>query len=191
MQCQSSSSTKRTNLNEEKCLERLGELLEDLESVELRLAIKEKRLAQAETLRNYKLCDQLHDEIQELKDNKRKMTRELLILQLKEKRAKRYRESRTRSLTPASTLNSPTLLPRTSPRSPLSSTLFPRTSPVSIPGTSVSSRLTSPVSPSPPSLSPTSPLLVPKYTEDGCTSFSESLSGPESIQQSSKSQHFQ
>lgn len=79
-----SSSPKRWKLNEQMRAKRLHELAEDVESIGSRVAIKEKRLAQAEAVRNYKLCDQLCEEIQELKSLKRAKSRELVILQQKE-----------------------------------------------------------------------------------------------------------
>jgi len=154
--CTPSSPPKRRKLNEQMRAERLNELAEDVESVGSRVAIKEKCLAQAEAVRNYKLCDQLCEEIQELKSVKRAKSRELVILQQKETRANRYRYSRSsRSVTPVST---PDLV--SSPVSPLLTT--------------------SPAS-SLREVSPSSPLFVPKHTDEGCTSFEESALESESV----------
>ena len=193
----SDSSHRREKLNEEMRRERIGEIEEDIESIASHLAIKERRLAQAETVRNYKLCDALSEQIQELKELKRAKVRELAILQQKEKRAKRYRDSRdrfstrSRSHTPASSpMSPPTLaLPRTtssvSPR--IASPISPRaTSPgsprIASPIMALSSpRMASPLSPrmtSPVPLSPRSPT----FTEDGCTNFLESAPGPSRCQ---------
>lgn len=131
--------------------ERLHELAEDVESIGSRVAIKEKRLAQAEAIRNYKLCDQLCEEIQELKSLKRAKSMELVILQQKETRANRYRCSRSsKSVTPVSTPDV-----ASSPVSPL--------------------MMTSPAS-SFREASPNSPLFVPKHTDGGCTSFQKNAS---------------
>ena len=70
----------------------MEELNEEVESQTQRIAIKEKRLAQAEASRNYKLCDQLSEEIQELKAAKRAKGREIAIIQLKEKRSMKYKD---------------------------------------------------------------------------------------------------
>ncbi len=65
------SVPKRPKLNEQMRKERMEELDEDVDSLNRRVAIKEKRLPQAEAGRNYKLCDQLGEEIQELKQGRR------------------------------------------------------------------------------------------------------------------------
>ena len=146
-----SSSPKRRKLNEQMRAERLHELAEDVQSIGSCVAIEEKRLAQAEAVRHYKLCDQLCEEIQELKSLKRAKSRELVILQQKETRANRYRCSlSSRSVTPVSTPDV-----ASSPVSPL--------------------MMTSPAS-SFREASPNSPLFVPKHTDGGCTSFQENAS---------------
>ena len=149
--CTPASPPRRRKLNEQMRTERLQELTEDMESIGSRVAIKEKHLAQAETVRNYKLCDQLCEEIQELKTSRRAKSRELAILQQKEARANLYRHSRSsRSVTPVSTPSSPVSpLVTTSPASSLREA------------------------------SPSSPLFLPKHSDGGCTSYQESASYPE------------
>ena len=137
---------------------------------------------------NYKLCDQLSEQIQELKDKKRAMMKKLASLQQKERRAKRYRDvhDKNRSLTPASTASSPDCAPRSSSESftHLSSQMA---SPALILTTSPGSFHRASLSLSPAPHSPTSLLFLPKYTRHGYRSFSESVS--ERIVGSSKCQN--
>ena len=46
-----------------------NELKEDVEDTSKRISLKEKRVVQAETNRNYKLCDELSEQISELKQH--------------------------------------------------------------------------------------------------------------------------
>ena len=89
------------------------------------------------------MCDQFLDRIRELKSAKREKCRELVQLEAKEKRAKRYRSLRSTS-GPASDQASSIPL---SPTPPLSRTPTPS--------------------------SPLSPLFIPNHTEKGCTSYAE------------------
>ena len=50
--------------------QRMEELQEDIEDTLKRIPLKEKRVIQAETNRNYKLCDELSEQISELKQYK-------------------------------------------------------------------------------------------------------------------------
>ena len=162
-------TTKRIKLSEEIRTQRIRELKEDIEGLELHLAIKEKRLRHSESNQEYSLCDRFLEQIRELKSSRREKSRELGRLETKEKRAKRYRESRLCSMSQAVTpsadhpsSNTPSITPSPSPQT-----------------------ASSPVC--------TSPVFVPNYTERGCTSYSEpvSVSEPECpITGSSDPQHF-
>ena len=156
-------------LSEEVRTQRIRELREDIEGLERHLAIKEKRLRQAESSQEYSLCDRFLEQIRELKSSRREKFRELAHLEAKEKRAKRYRESRSHTMSRAVT----------------PSTDHPSSNTPSIPPTPSPQTASSPVC--------TSPVFVPNYTEQGCTSYSEpvSVSEPESsIMGSSTAQHF-
>ena len=82
----------------EKCGTRVTELNEVIVDLTRRIAIKESRCQQAEVARNYKLCDQLSEDIMELKSTKRQNEKELLFFKKKEKRSKRYQEVKRRKL---------------------------------------------------------------------------------------------
>jgi len=77
---------------------RVTELIEVIVDLTKRIAIKESRCQQAEIARNYKLCDQLSEDIMELKSEKRQNEKELLFFKKKEKRSVRYQEVKCRKL---------------------------------------------------------------------------------------------
>ena len=150
---------KHVKLSEEIRTQRIGELREDIEGVDRHLSIKEKRLKHAESLHNYSVCDQFLEQIRELKASRREKCRELVQLEAKEKRAKRYKALRSTSNAGQS----------------------------SSPITDCSSSLA--LTPSGPSRTPTptpasplgaSPLFIPKHTDKGCTSYAEPVDGSES-----------
>jgi len=58
---------------------RISELNEISADLAKRIAIKESRCQQAETVRNDKLCDELSEEIMHLKSEKREKEKELLL----------------------------------------------------------------------------------------------------------------
>lgn len=110
------SVSKRPKLDQTMREERIKDLEEDIADVSSHIAFKEKRRAQAETVQNYKACDELTQEILERKGRKRELEKELKLLLLKDKRSKRRKislrdsKSRSRSSTPM----------LTSPQTPLS-----------------------------------------------------------------------
>ena len=59
--------TKRPKLNAAMRNERKSELDEDIKHISQQLTIKEKRRNQSESVQNYKLCDEIMDEISRLK----------------------------------------------------------------------------------------------------------------------------
>lgn len=77
---------------------RVTELNEVIADLTRRIAIKESKCQQAEVARNYKLCDQLSEDIMELKSTKRQNEKELLFFKKKEKRSKRYQDVKRRKL---------------------------------------------------------------------------------------------
>ena len=121
----------------------------DIEGIDRHLSIKEKHLKHAETLHNYSVCDNFLEQIRELKASRREKCRELVQLEAKDKRAKRYRAlcSKRQSCT----------------------TITDCTSSL-VPTPSASSRTPTPTPASPLG---TSPLFIPKHTDMGCTSYAE------------------
>ena len=73
------------------------ELEEDLKQLDQQIMFKEKRRDQAETIRNYKLCDELTEDVGKLKTARREAFNELKQFQRKEKRARWYHEKKRRS----------------------------------------------------------------------------------------------
>ena len=73
------------------------ELEEDLKQLDQQIMFKEKRRDQAETVRNYKLCDELTEDVGKLKTARREAFNELKRFQRKEKRARWYHEKKRRS----------------------------------------------------------------------------------------------
>ena len=77
---------KRPKLDRDMRRQRMDELKEDIEDTSKRISLKEKRVIQAETNRNYKLCDELSDHISELKQYKQQKERESMVFYRKMKR---------------------------------------------------------------------------------------------------------
>jgi len=69
---------------------RISSLKEDIASIDQQLYFKEKRRQQAESIRNYKLCDEITEELQIVMKRKREMSAELWKLQEKDQKAKWY-----------------------------------------------------------------------------------------------------
>ena len=110
------STPKRPKFDEDMRRKRKKELEEDIEDLTQVIRFKEKRCSQAETTRNYKVCDQLTEEQMELKKKRRELEAELTIICRKEKRAQRYLSHKSPSES-AGTSKSPPFL---SPGSPFS-----------------------------------------------------------------------
>ena len=89
---------KRPKFDREMRDNRVTELIEVIVDLTKRIAIKESRCQQAEIAHNYKLCDQLSEDIMELKSEKRQNEKELLFFKKKEKRSVRYQEVKCRKL---------------------------------------------------------------------------------------------
>ena len=58
---------------------RISALEEDIKNLDQQLLFKEKRRQQAECIRNYKVCDEITEEIRIVKQQQRKLTEELNI----------------------------------------------------------------------------------------------------------------
>ena len=86
------SAPKRPKLNEQMREERIKELEEDLADVSSHITFKEKRCTQAEIARNYKVCDELTQEIMECKSRKREIEKQLNLLLQKDRRSKKRQE---------------------------------------------------------------------------------------------------
>lgn len=81
--------SKRSKLNADSRMERIKEVEEDLADIMSQMAFKDKRLGQAESIKNYKVCDKLSEELSECKARKRELERELKLLKQKDKKSKK------------------------------------------------------------------------------------------------------
>ena len=85
-----SETPKRLKLDEHMRKQRSDELTEEIGDVTKRVSVKESRCEQAQTVHQYKLCDELSEQIMELKQYKREKERELAFILKKDKRSKKY-----------------------------------------------------------------------------------------------------
>ena len=102
----SSQSTPKRPKFDQSMRKRLDELQEDIKMLTQRISLKEKRCMQAEAARNYKLCDELSEQMSELKAHKREKEKEHVIILRKEKRSLKY-VAKVRSTAPALSVTSP------------------------------------------------------------------------------------
>ena len=77
----SQRALKRPKLDEGMRQQRLSEIEENLESLSRQVCIKQKRITQAESVRNYKLYDDLLEDIGEIRGKKRELEREKALLE--------------------------------------------------------------------------------------------------------------
>ena len=70
---------------------KISALKEDIASFEEQLLFKNKRRQQAESVRKYKLCEEITEEIQFVMKQKRELSEELSKLQEKDRKAQWYR----------------------------------------------------------------------------------------------------
>lgn len=91
---ESTSIAKRPKVGAQEREKRMAAVAEDLKDIADRLSFKEKRRLAAEASRNYKLCDELTEDMSSLKTRKRELEAEMACLTKKSKRAiQRERES--------------------------------------------------------------------------------------------------
>ena len=89
---------KRAKFNQEVRTERISQLEEEVKGLDERIGYKEKRVFAATNIKNFKLCDELTEEIMALKSKRYSILQELKQLQQKEKRSKAYKVSHSSSL---------------------------------------------------------------------------------------------
>lgn len=88
---------KRVKTSTDERVSRMKTIKEELSDLQNRVSFKRKRLDAAEVTKNYKLCDQLSEEIADLNKSKRLLEVELSMLQKKEKKSKRYYQRKRES----------------------------------------------------------------------------------------------
>ena len=86
----SSPPKKRRKLNQELRTKRILELREDIKDYNNRILFKEKRCEAALAVKNYKLCDNLTEEMCKLKADLRTHEAELKMIQSKQRRSELY-----------------------------------------------------------------------------------------------------
>ena len=86
------STPKRLKTSEETRIERIGELEEDVKDFNDRLTYKERVRESANMARNYKLCDQVTEEMSAIRKQKRECEQELAIWKKKQQQSKWYRK---------------------------------------------------------------------------------------------------
>ena len=88
----------RTKVSAEVRQKRIAALKEDISSLDRHFHFKNKRLQQAEGVKNYKLCEEINEEVQVITRQKRELTEELRLFREKERKAHWYRKSRKSSV---------------------------------------------------------------------------------------------
>ena len=78
------------------CTDRIKAIKEELYNLKDRVSFKHKRLEAAESSKNYKLCDQLSEEVGELNKTRHLLELEMKVLEKKESKSQRYYKSRSR-----------------------------------------------------------------------------------------------
>ncbi len=115
----------RTKVSAELRHKRIGALEEGIANFDEQLRFKEKRRQQAETVRNYKLCDELTEEIGIVKQQRREMADELALFRTKDRKSKWYKkrkEARKSSDSTSNITSDDSDYPVSSPNSSVAST---------------------------------------------------------------------
>ena len=81
---------KREKIDSEERNQRMETLSERIKDINKHIVLKERRIEQAQGIQNYKLCDQLMEEVDSLKSSRGELESSLRTLQRKDKRSVRY-----------------------------------------------------------------------------------------------------
>ena len=131
------STPKRPKLDQEFRARRMQQIQEEVKTINTQLSFKERRVEAGAQLKNFKLCDQLTDEISELQRQRRALEMELQCLEKKEKNSNWYQKqkaTRKRALSPLSSDSESSV----TPLSPRSTILQRMSTPASSPSSSLS-----------------------------------------------------
>ena len=135
-QSSTGSTPKRPKTTETLRLKHIGEIEEDVRDLCDQLEFKRKRQEQAEMSRNYKVCDQLTEEMSSLKKRKRECEEELRLWKRKQQQGRWYKRSKKRLSTSESEGDARQQRTRSLSTTPSPSTQSSRaTSPVSLSST--------------------------------------------------------
>ena len=88
---------KRPKMDKDLRTQRIQELKEDIKDCNDRILFKEKRCEAASAVKNYKLCDNLSEEIVALKSRRREFEAELKVFECKEQKSKWYHKKKSHS----------------------------------------------------------------------------------------------
>ena len=120
------SSPKRAKTSANVRMNRISALEEDIKDFNDRLKFKEKRREQASNSRNYKVCDQLTEEMSAIKQLKREREAELHQLQRKQQQAMWYRRKKCMATLESRSDSDQSTLCSSEPTSPTTSSLKKR-----------------------------------------------------------------
>ena len=97
-------SHKRTKIDTKERESRISDIQEQISDLDKRIVYKHRRIETASVSRNFKVYDELAEEVSELKSQRRELTCELGPLQKKSKKSSWYKKKTVSQ--PASTANS-------------------------------------------------------------------------------------
>ena len=80
----------REKIDKQEREHRIQSIMEQIGDTKKHIELKQKRVEQAQTVQNFKLCDQLADEVSSLKAKRRELESALRSLQQKQKKSKQY-----------------------------------------------------------------------------------------------------
>ena len=103
-------------------------LSEELKENNKHIAVKEKQIEQAQTVQNFKLCDQLSSEVTALKEKWRDLELSLHVLRRKEQRSKKYFAQKASSTTTPEPCTASSEVDITQEATPLGDTPYETTS---------------------------------------------------------------
>lgn len=92
-------AVKRPKINKEICERQIQNIEGELTDLRQRISFKEKRVNDAENMKNYKVCDEITGEISEIKAKCHELEAELKLLLMKEKRAHKHQYKNSTSST--------------------------------------------------------------------------------------------
>lgn len=98
-------SAKRAKLSHDLREERIKVIQEELTNLKERLSYKHKRRLAAETVKNYKLCDEISEEIGTVSKKSNELKQELAELMKKDSRSKVYHKNKARGSSSTSSRN--------------------------------------------------------------------------------------
>lgn len=93
-------SPKRKKMNQDARLARMKTLEDDIKNIKDRVSYKEKRRQVAEDMKNYRICDEITEEIGTLLKECRQLSIELKLLTKKDKNSRMYYQRKSTSKSP-------------------------------------------------------------------------------------------